>query len=293
MTAFPSVFISHGAPTFAIEPGLAGAQLRGLGLALGKPLGIVIVSPHWMTRGVAVSASAQPETIHDFGGFPAALYAIRYPAPGAPALAARAAQLLQVLRIPVSLSEQRGLDHGAWVPLLHMYPDADVPVVQVSLPHGSDEAAAFALGRALAPLAQEGVLVIGSGSLTHNLYEFRTQEVEDAPYAVEFTHWIRHAVRKGDHTRLLHALEQAPHARRAHPTSDHFLPLLVAAGAAPHATPVTVLDGGIRHGILAMESYVFGQAVELAEAEVIKASPDSAAFAAPRASGHLFPAARA
>ena len=258
MTA-PSLFVSHGAPTYAIEPGLAGEQLHALGLALGKPRGIVVVSPHWMTRGVAVTASARPPTIHDFGGFPDALYSLQYPAPGDGALAARAAQLLQGLGLPVRLDDTRGLDHGAWVPLLHMYPDADVPVVQVSLPHDSTAQTAFALGRALAPLAQEGVLVIGSGSLTHNLYEFRGGDVAAADYAVEFTHWIRAAVRRGDTDALLHALRDAPHARRAHPTSDHYLPLLVAAGAAAQATPATVLDGGIRHGMLAMESYLFGQ----------------------------------
>jgi len=272
MSAFPPVFISHGAPTFAIEPGRAGAQLRALGRALSKPKAIVVVSPHWMTRGLAVTAASQPETIHDFGGFPAALYRIRYPAPGAPELAARAAQLLAALGKPVSLDESRGLDHGAWVPLLHMYPNADVPVVQVSLPDDSAAAQAFALGRALAPLAQEGVLVIGSGSLTHNLYELRMGDAQAAGYAVEFTHWSRAAVRRGDSDALLHAMERAPHAQRAHPTSDHFLPLLVAAGAATHAGPVTVLDGGIRHGVLAMESYVFGQALDLPELEAAHAS---------------------
>lgn len=263
MKTIPSVFISHGAPTFAMEPGRAGAQLRALGQALGKPKGIVIVSPHWMTRGLEVTASARPETIHDFGGFPAALFRLQYPAPGAPELAARAAQLLETYGGPVSLHPSRGLDHGAWVPLLHMYPDADVPVVQISLPYGSTEQQAFALGRALAPLAQEGVLVIGSGSLTHNLYEFRMGDAGEADYAQEFTHWIRNAVQQGDGDQLLHALERAPHAQRAHPTTEHFLPLLIAAGAARNVGPVTVLDGGIRHGVIAMESYVFGQSIAL------------------------------
>lgn len=267
MTSFPSVFISHGAPTFAIEPGLAGAQLRALALALGKPKGIVIVSPHWMTRGVEITAGTRLETIHDFGGFPPALYDIRYAAPGSPALAARAAQLLQPHSPTPFLNVTRGLDHGAWVPLLHMYPDADVPVVQVSLPFASSAAQAWALGQALSPLGDEGVLVIGSGSLTHNLREFRMGDGAAAAYALEFTHWIRDAVERGDSERLLHALEQAPHAQRAHPTTEHFLPLLVAAGAAIDATPVTVLDGGIRHGVLAMESYVFGSSVDLAVAE--------------------------
>ena len=263
MTTLPSIFVSHGAPTFAIEPGLAGAQLRALGRALAKPKAVVVVSPHWMTRGVEITANARPETVHDFGGFPRALYDIQYPAPGAPELAAHAKQVLLASGIPASLDARRGLDHGAWVPMLHMYPDADVPVVQVSLPFDTDAAKAFELGRALAPLAQEGVLVVGSGSLTHNLYEFRTGEVQEAAYAREFSEWIRQAVLDGDVERLVHALERAPHAQRAHPTTEHFLPLLVAVGAAPSMAPATVLNGGIRHGVLAMESYVFGERVSL------------------------------
>jgi 4,5-DOPA dioxygenase extradiol len=265
MQKLPSVFVSHGAPTFAIEPGRAGAQLAALGRALGKPKGIVMVSPHWMTPGVEVTSAVRPETIHDFGGFPQPLYDLRYPAPGSPELAARAAQVLQDRGIAAVLNSRRGLDHGAWVPLLHMFPDADVPVLQVSLAFDTDAAKAFELGQALAPLAAEGVLVIGSGSLTHNLYEFRMGQVEEAAYAREFSSWIRQAVLGGSRDRLIHALERAPHAARAHPTSEHFLPLLVAAGASGIPTPTTVLDGGIRHGVLAMESYVFGQRIDLVE----------------------------
>ena len=271
MSTLPSLFVSHGAPTFAIEPGRSGAQLRALGRALGKPKAILVVSPHWMTRGVEITSTARPETVHDFGGFPRALYAIEYPAPGAPELAARAAQLLQGQGIAATLDTTRGLDHGAWVPLLHMYPDADVPVVQVSLPFDTDAARAFALGRALAPLAEEGVLIVGSGSLTHNLYEFRMGDAQEAAYAREFSLWIRQAVEAGDAERLLHALQRAPHAQRAHPTAEHFLPLLVAAGASLASTPATVLDGGIRHGVLAMESYVFGQRIALQVEEPLHA----------------------
>ncbi|TWO67019.1 dioxygenase [Caenimonas sedimenti] len=263
MSTLPSMFISHGAPTFAIEPGLAGSQLGALGRTLAKPRGIVIVSPHWMTAGVEVTSSPAPETIHDFGGFPRALYQIQYPAPGAPELAARTVEVLGFKDIPATLNGRRGLDHGAWVPLMHLFPEADVPVVQVSLPLSSNAQSAFALGQALAPLADEGVLVIGSGSLTHNLYEFRTGEVAEAAYAREFSRWVRQAVLQADFGRLLRTLELAPHAARAHPTHEHFLPLLLAAGAARSATPVTVLDGGIRHGVLAMESYLFGRSVNL------------------------------
>jgi 4,5-DOPA dioxygenase extradiol len=259
MAALPTVFVSHGAPTFAMEPGLAGAQLRALGLALGKPRAVVVVSPHWMTPGIEITATDKPQTVHDFGGFPRALYALQYPAPGAPALAACIQQQLQSQGISADRDVRRGLDHGAWVPLMHLFPDADVPVVQVSLPFDADEAGAFALGRALTPLAQDGVLIVGSGSLTHNLHEFRTGQTQAAAYAQEFSAWVRQALRDGDMTRLRQALELAPHAARAHPTTEHFLPLLVAAGAAFEPRPTTVLDGGIRHGVLAMESYVFGR----------------------------------
>lgn len=149
MTTLPTVFVSHGAPTFAIEPGLAGAQLRALGRALGKPEAILVVSPHWMTRGVEITATHRPDTVHDFGGFPRALSAIQYPAPGSPELAARAQHVLAARGIAASLDTRRGLDHGAWVPLLHMYPDADVPVVQVSIPFDTDAATALELGRSL------------------------------------------------------------------------------------------------------------------------------------------------
>lgn len=263
MSTLPTIFVSHGAPTYAGEPGLAGEQLFALAQVLGKPEAIVIISPHWMTSGVKVTTSVRPDTIHDFGGFPPELYEIQYPAPGAPELAARAAQLLATGGMAVRLDDERGLDHGAWVPLMHMYPEADVPVVQVSIPFDADERQAYELGRALAPLASEGVLIIGSGSLTHNLREFRMGNVEGADYVHEFCAWMRRAVGAGDTEKLMNALSIAPHAGRAHPTTDHYLPVLVAAGAAAHMTPATVIDGGVRHGVLAMESYVFGQQIAL------------------------------
>jgi 4,5-DOPA dioxygenase extradiol len=263
MQSFPSVFISHGAPTFALEPGIAGANLGALGRALGKPRAVVIVSPHWMTAGVSVTSAQHLGTIHDFGGFDPALYDIEYPAQGDPLLADRVANLLRNGGWEASLDPSRGLDHGAWVPLLHMFPQADVPVIQVSMPRSLDPESALRLGRALAPLRDEGVLVIGSGSLTHNLREFRHGTRSEAPYAREFSEWIRQAVMAGDTDRLVGALRLAPHGQRAHPTSEHFLPLLVAAGAAHDSLPVTVLDGGIEHGVLSMDSFVFGRAMAL------------------------------
>jgi 4,5-DOPA dioxygenase extradiol len=266
MQSFPSVFVSHGAPTFAVEPGLAGARLGALGRALGKPRAVVMISPHWMTAGVVVTSALQPRTIHDFGGFDSALYEIEYPARGDPLLADRIAGDLRNAAWEASVDPARGLDHGAWVPLLHMFPLADVPVVQVSMPRSLDPRSALRLGRALALLADDGVLVIGSGSLTHNLREFRQGTTTEAPYAREFSEWIRQAVKTGDTEGLVAALRIAPHAQRAHPTPEHFLPLLVALGAAHQVLPATVLDGGIEHGVLSMDSFVFGRAMTL-EAE--------------------------
>lgn len=260
MRRLPTLFVSHGAPTWAMEPGIAGALLADLGKALPRPEAVLVVSPHWTTRGTVVSAAAQPRTIHDFGGFPEALYRLQYPAQGHPALATLAAEALGRAGFEAALDDRRGLDHGAWVPLRHLYPDAGVPAFQVSMPASLDAKAAWRMGEALAPLAQQGVLILGSGSLTHNLYEFRIDAKRDEPYAAAFVAWIREAVVQGDDERLRNALALAPHAARAHPTSEHFLPLLVAAGASDRAAPVRVLEGGMTYGVISMESYLFGVA---------------------------------
>lgn len=261
MSRLPSLFISHGAPTFALEPGLAGPALTALGRSLPRPEAVLVVSPHWMTPTPRVGTVSQPETIHDFGGFDPALYQLSYPAPGHPAFARRAMECLTQAGWPAQADGQRGLDHGAWVPLMHLFPQADVPVFQVSLPSRLDAERAWAFGQALAPLADEGVLIVGSGSLTHNLYEFRGAQGPDEPYVKAFAAWVREAVEQGDRTRLRRTLEDAPDARRAHPTTEHFWPLLVAAGAADvgdRPLRAAVIDGGIAHGMLAMDAYAFG-----------------------------------
>lgn len=259
MQRSPVLFVSHGAPTFALEPGLLGPRLTAAGQSLPRPRAVLVVSPHWMTRGLRVASTAAPETVHDFGGFPRPLYDLRYPAPGEPALAARTVEVLRQAGLAAQADGSQGLDHGAWVPLRFLYPRADVPVFQVSLPQGMDARQAYALGQALRPLRDEGVLVVGSGSLTHNLHDFRMPvDGGAADYAREFAAWVRQTVEARDHARLQDTMNIAPHAQRAHPTTEHFLPLLVAAGAAGADDAVQTLEGGITYGVLAMDSYLFG-----------------------------------
>jgi 4,5-DOPA dioxygenase extradiol len=267
MTTAPSLFVSHGSPMFALEPGLLGPALQRIGLALPDLAAVVIVSPHWQTRGVRVAASPAPQTIHDFGGFPPPLYALQYTPPGAPELAGDVAAMLANAGFDVAIDTQRGLDHGAWVPMRYLKPDADVPVFQVSLPHDIDAAGALRLGRALAPLRARGVLVLGSGSLTHNLYEFR-QHIRDPEYAQAFADWVADAVRRRDIDALVDYRARAPHGERAHPTEEHYLPLLVALGASSGDDTASLVKGGMTHGVLSMDSFGFGlpQDVALEEA---------------------------
>ncbi len=259
----PTLFVSHGSPSFALDPGVAGPRLTALGASLPRPQAVLVVSPHWMTAAPMVGTAARPETIHDFGGFAPALYQLSYPAPGHPALAQLTLEALRAAGWPAHADGHRGLDHGAWVPLMHLFPQADVPVFQVSLPARLDADGAWALGRALAPLAEQGVLVIGSGSLTHNLHEFRSDHGGDEAYVHAFAAWVGEAVVRGDGERLRRTLRDAPQAQRAHPTTEHFWPLLVAAGASDTgAGPArgVVMDGGVAHGMLSMDAYAFGPA---------------------------------
>lgn len=262
MIQAPVFFISHGAPTFAIEPGVLGPQLQAAGQRLSSVKAVLVVSPHWQTRDVQVMTTRQPETVHDFGGFPSALYDLQYPAPGEPALADAAARLLAAAGFSTGVDARRGLDHGAWVPLVYLLPDARVPVFQVSMPLSLTTVQAVELGRALSPLRSQGVVIIGSGSMTHNLHEFRQGAARPQAYAQEFAAWVRAAVAANARTPLINYRAEAPHAVRAHPTEEHFLPLLVALGAQQDGDVLQVLDGGgVSHGMLSMESYAWGMPV--------------------------------
>ncbi len=242
----PSLFISHGSPMLALTPGPAHDFLRQLGRTL-SPKAIVVVSAHWASERLRVSASARPETIHDFGGFPRALFECQYPAPGEPELALRLARQLNAAPV------ERGLDHGAWVPLSLMFPAADVPVVSLSLPVTWSNQALVELGEKLAVLRAEGVLVIGSGSLTHNLAEMQAAGTPMPTWVGEFTDWIHGKLTTGERDALLE-WETAPKARRNHPTPEHFQPLLVALGAGGKARR---LHHSVEHGVLAMDVYAF------------------------------------
>jgi len=260
MNGLPTLFISHGSPMLALQESPARQFLQELGRSLARPKAILLASAHWESiGGIAVSLAEQPATIHDFGGFPAALFAIEYPAPGAPALAERAAGLLEAAGHAVKRSPNRGLDHGAWVPLRLMYPEADIPVAQVSLVRGASPAAHLQMGQALASLRDEGILIIGSGSLTHNLYEMRSQDI-GAPvpaWVSDFGAWMHAALQDKQGAALVDYRRQAPFAERNHPTEEHLLPLFVAMGAAGAGVQAERIHASYEYGVLAMDIYAF------------------------------------
>lgn len=247
----------------ALEAGASatGRAWAALGERLPRPRAILIASAHWETGRPALTGSAQPGTIHDFGGFPAPLYEIQYPAPGAPEIAERARDLLRTGGLEADIDPARGLDHGAWTPLLYAYPRADVPVLQVSVQPALGPRHHLALGRALAPLSGEGVLIIGSGHMTHNLRELRsvreTGAGPAAPYVSEFQEWVRGCIEVRDRERLADYRGLTPHGVRAHPTEEHFLPLFVALGAASEGYRAERFIDHVEGGVLAMDAYLF------------------------------------
>ena len=257
MKRLPSIFISHGSPMHALEAGAAGEAWKALGRRFPKPRAILIASAHWETNVPMLTGSDKPETIHDFYNFPEPLYRLRYPAPGAPAVAQRAQGLLKEAGFTAAIDGFRGLDHGAWAPLLYAYPDADVPVVELSVQPPLGPGHHLALGRALRNLSDEGVLIVGSGHMTHNLRDFMRGAAKPEPYAREFQQWVKDKIEKKDLESLANYRSSSRDGARAHPTDEHFLPLFVALGAAPeNAKPERVFDA-IENGVLAMDAYVF------------------------------------
>lgn len=256
----PVLFVPHGAPTFALNPGAAGAALKRMADQLPRPRAILIVSPHWDTDIPVVGTASRLETIHDFWGFPEALYAMRYPATGCREAAAEVAQALAEANLPVALDNERGLDHGAWVPLRLMYPEADIPVVPLSVQSQAGPEHAYRVGRALATLVERGFLIIGSGSITHNLrdYQLAWRNGGQTPaYIPAFAAWIAEQVTAGDHTALIDYRQRAPEAARAHPTEDHLMPFHVALGAGGPQAVAQRFHNGIDDFVIAMDAYAF------------------------------------
>lgn len=243
----------------ALNAGAAGEAWRAMAASVPAPKAVLVVTAHWETAKPTLSAAAAPAMIYDFSGFPDALYQIRYPAPGAPTIAARAQQLLQAAGIPADLDPTRGFDHGTWVPMRKMFPDARVPVVQLSVQSSRDAAHHLAVGRALAPLADEGVLMVGSGHLTHNLGDWmRGAGQRGVPaYVSAFQCWVAQQLNTGDATTLARYVELAPEAQRAHPSPEHFLPLCVAFAAAGEKPQVSHTFDGLEANVLAMDAYRF------------------------------------
>jgi 4,5-DOPA dioxygenase extradiol len=259
----PTLFLSHGSPMLLIEDGATHRFLRELGQKYPHPQAVVMISAHWENGGnLLVGKAAQPRTIHDFGGFPRELYEIRYPAHGAPELADEVTGLLNQAGLPASASEDYGLDHGAWVPLKLMYPDADIPVFQISLERGIGPTGHYRIGQALQSLPARDVLVIGSGSMTHNLYEYMGRQADDpAPaWVTEFETWMADALTGGRLENLLDYRTQAPHAARNHPTEEHLLPLFVAMGAAGRHAVASRIHAAEMYGVISMDAYSFAAA---------------------------------
>ena len=258
MSRLPVLFTAHGSPMNALGTTAFAAKLRAWGAGWPRPSAILCVSAHREETPLSLTASARPATVHDFYGFPAKLYQLRYPAPGAPAVAGRAAALLAAAGLPARLDDAAGLDHGTWAPLRVALPAADVPVVQLSLPARSRLETCAAMGRALGPLRDEGVLLLGSGNLVHNLREADLSAV-DLPadsWAAALDEWVAERISAGDLDALA-SLAGAPNARRAHPTLEHYAPVVACAAAAGDdaaSFPVT----GFEHANLSLRCVRWG-----------------------------------
>lgn len=256
----PSLFVPHGAPTFALVPGETGLRLADAAQRLPRrPRAIVVASAHWNTAVPMVGAASQPETLHDFWGFPEPLYDLHYAAPGNPELASDIAEHLRQAGFAAEAVEH-GLDHAVWIPLRLMFPDAELPIIPLSIQPQFGPEHHYRLGQALAPLLDEDVLVVGSGNLTHSLRDYQLQKVSRGgtpPYVRDFADWVWQRIAADETEALLDYRRQAPEAVRAHPTEDHLLPLFVALGAAGAHPQPERLHTGVDDLVLAMDAYAF------------------------------------
>jgi len=256
------LFVGHGSPMLALEPGEAGAALSALGQTLATPRAVLVISPHWETEVPTVGTAAVLETIHDFGAFPPELFAIQYPAFGDPMAAQEVVEALAAAGLAVATDPSRGLDHGAWLPLRYLFPTAPMPIVPLSIQHQAGPEHAYRVGQALAPLSQRGWLILGSGNITHNLGDWQQAHrggTADLTYAQRFADWIHTQISAGQVEPLLHYRQRHPDGVRAHPRDEHLLPLFTALGAAGPGSQASSFHRGIRDQVIAMDSYRFTQ----------------------------------
>jgi 4,5-DOPA dioxygenase extradiol len=258
MAAAPAIFFGHGSPMNALERNRHTEAWSGAGRAFGKPKAILAISAHWFVRGTAVTAMTQPPTIHDFGGFPPALHAFDYPAPGDAALAERVRALLAPL--DVRYDYEWGLDHGTWSVLCHVFPHADVPIVQLAIDGTEQPEFHYELGQKLSALRDEGIMLVGSGNVVHNLRVIRWKDGSTPyPWATRFNEAARDLLERNDHGPLIdyHALGEA--AMMSVPTPEHFLPALYIAGAQRDDDKLTILTDGIELGSISMLSFAYSR----------------------------------
>jgi 4,5-DOPA dioxygenase extradiol len=255
-----SLFVPHGSPMFALQPGAAGAALATMGSRFRFARAAVVVSPHWETQIPTVGFAARPATIHDFAGFDSRLFEIHYPAAGDPQAAQAVLDALHAAGFQAKADPDRGLDHGVWVPLLHMFPQVNLPVIPLSLQHHGGPGHAYRIGQALAPLAEQGFLIVGSGNVTHNLNDWQMIQSRGSlrpDYVERFSDWVHKQMVCGNVEALLNYRSSQPDAIRAHPRDEHFLPLMVALGAAGESTKPYAFFRGISDHVLAMDGYAF------------------------------------
>lgn len=251
----PAMFIGHGSPMFALQPGKAGALLKDFGQYFSEVKAVLIISPHWMTKGLAVTSGDNLETIHDFSGFPDPLYSVTYNAPGDPGVAAEVQHQLEAAGYQINMDSNRGRDHGAWVPMIHLFPEENLPVIQLSLDRTLDAEGLLKLGQSLKPLRDQGIAIIASGSLTHNLYDIQSEQAPPVAYADRFEKWVRACVKTRDAQQLSKPHQYNQDFKRSHPTDEHYVTLLIAMGSSEASEQLQVLEGGILHGVISMESY--------------------------------------
>jgi 4,5-DOPA dioxygenase extradiol len=257
-SALPVVFVSHGSPMTALEKGPYAQALAGFGKSV-EPSAILVISAHWQEPGIRIASSPNPELIYDFGGFPRELYELKYKAPGAPALATEAASELKRAGFDSMLDPRRGWDHGIWVPLKLMFPDARIPILAISLPMQSPERL-FEMGKALSALRTKGVLVVGSGGIVHNLrlMNWREKSAPADEWARDFQAWVKQCVESRELPPLFDYEKQAPHPARAVPTPEHFAPLFPVLGAASTSAKLAPIYEGIEHANMSMLTFQLG-----------------------------------